>query len=178
MELIWQPGKIEMTLGFSRSLIDLSSQGATYSSYLPDMLSNVLSVDKTVDVKSKVAIDGGHLGLKGKLTDRILLEGNLRYLTAFLNGDINLWNSFFFGIIKKFDQAHIIPGVKVNLVVGDAGIKYSLGNNVELSYIFKQVVPVAVEGLVNEKKGEGTETSDLGMVSGGNTQRFSLAYYF
>jgi hypothetical protein len=168
----------DFSLNLFRSVIDFSGQGKTFSEYLPDMISNVDNIDKSMDLGSKMAINGCQLSLNRAISERLTLKGDFRYFSMLFDGDANMWNSFFFGAVKQLDQNYAAPAKRVDFVLGGFGLKYALKEELELNYTFRQLIPVLVEGPAQSPGNAGSDFSNDSIASGGNTQVFSLAYYF
>ncbi|MBU0672744.1 MAG: hypothetical protein KJ732_06950 [Candidatus Margulisbacteria bacterium] len=174
----WRLKDFDAEFSVSRSEIDLSGRGSLYSEKLPDVISNVDNIDKVADLDSRITTNGCHFGLKGALSDRVAFNGKLSYLSMLLDGDANIWNSWFFGAVKQLENNYAAPFKQADLLMGEIGLKYLLDDEMEAGYTFKQLVPVSVENSAAGDDSDYGSIDDSGVSSGGSRHTVSLTYYF
>jgi len=178
--LAWRLQNMDLSFDLSSSSMDLSSRGGYLSENLPDMISNVDNIDKTADAQAKISTRGCHFGLSRPLSDRLAFKGKLSYLSMLLEGDANVWNSWFFGMIRQLEENYVTPIKRADLLVGKVGLRYLIHDELEANYAITQLIPLSVEesGQSSEDGDEGIAISGGETSSGGTTQVFSLTCYF
>ena len=125
-------------------------------------------------------MNGCRLNLQGPQQDRLAWQGDLQFVSLFLAGDANIWDSWFFGAIRTLDHNYSAPFQRADFVVGTLSLRYDIADELAANYSFRQLVPVLVEVSSPSGGGGGSENAffaDSG-VSGGNTQRLAVTYYF
>ena len=158
----------------------LASSSGIFASMSPDMVLDGESIDKTADLSLRMAARGLRLGVNKAINDRVKLGFDFSFLKLIFAGDAKVWDSFFFGLVRKLDSAYAAPLESADVATIDLGARYQISRDSELKYSFKQLIPISV---VN-KGPSGTDSnsnydvvSDSAM-SGGNTQTLAMTWYF
>lgn len=176
--MAWRLQDIDLSFDLSNSSIDLNSRGAYFSENLPDIISNVDNLDKTADAQATISTSGCHFGLSGPLSERLAYKGKFSYLSMIFEGDANVWNGLFFGIVRQLEESYVAPVTKADLLEGELGLKYLIHDELEANYTFKQIIPLSVEEVFEGSGSADGDFAEGSASSGGSTHLVSLTYYF
>ncbi|MFH1361169.1 MAG: hypothetical protein ABIH69_00715 [bacterium] len=179
LDLSWAVNQLNFSLGVMGSVVDIASRGKIFAENIPDILSNLDNVEKAADSNSQILTSGCRFAARAPINQRLSWSGDLQLLATNLEGDTNIWNTWFFGMIKKLDQTYAMPFKKAYYSVAKVGLKYQVDQDFEINYALKQLIPLYVEKAEQADPSENISSSpDSGSTSGGGIHTLSLAYLF
>lgn len=170
----------EWFLSYSRSTFDYSSGGKVFNQVSPDVLSNIDNFDKYMDAKAFMQLNSYQLSVKGIKLQELSIEPTLQYQSMDMRGNIDFWNTWFFGLLKELDSTQPLNYQRIDFLVLSGSLAYDINETWKLRYSMRQILPILA--LQDEVVGGGSVSSALNgpadYAQGGNTQTFSLTCYF
>jgi hypothetical protein len=174
-----QAGEFDLGVGWMSACLDVSGRGRAFAEDELSFFSDADYYGKLMDIGTKINSSGLRFTIKRKpMENGLAWRGNLSLLTLNLVGGADVWNTLFFGAVKEKDASYAVPVQRVDVLIGELGLAYKVQSDLTINYAFKQFVPVRVVGDSGAGMGSGSAAEDNGAVSGGNTQKLSLAYSF
>ncbi len=170
----------EWLLSYSRSTFDYTSGGKVFNQASPDIFSNIDNIDKYMDAKALMQINSCQLSVKGIRFQEVAIEPSLQYQSMDMRGNIDFWNTWFFGILKELESTQPLNYQRIDFLVVGGSLAYDINETWKLRYSIRQILPILA--LQDKVEVEAASLSELNgpadYAQGGNTQTFSLACYF
>jgi len=171
--------KCILDIGYSNSSINLSGSGKAYNESLPDGWQSMFSTDKLAEFDSKFSSNSCNISLIASLTPKVEFNGNLQYFALRPTGDVNIWNSMFYGMIKKLEGNYVLPYKRIDFLFGGIDLKYKFAPKYEFVYSFKQLIPISIDNPANGSRNSFLgANNDIDSGNSGSVQTISLSYRY
>jgi hypothetical protein len=163
------------------SQVDLNGNGALYGGFLPDLLPNLLNVDKSIDYNASLVSTGFQIGFAGQASKQIAYQTDCRIVTAGLTGIANQYTNYMFGVAKQLDKTYNLEVNRIDFANFGGEINWQPTEKWEVHYSLQQAFPIAIHS--NESPGltlnniSSLQGIDAANGSGGFSQLISFRYY-